>query len=151
LFDRVGGFSDETRPFEDWDFWAQIALTGADLKCVPYLGGLYRRHEASIMSTVSRQNRVRGHVKVAERLARGLLERDELLDKWGKDMFWSVWTALQAARQVGLPWRELRGICEVIRQLIERGPKSIQRSRYARSVRLLGVPLTESVRSLVAS
>jgi len=145
LFDEVGGFVDEARPFEDWDFWAQIALTGAGLQTVPYMGGLYRMHESSVMRTVQPSRRAVGHARVIERLVRGMLVRDDLLAAWGEPMFWSAWTAIQHARDTDVKWRELAGLRAAMRALIRRGPSRIRSSRYALTARYLGIPAANAL------
>jgi glycosyltransferase involved in cell wall biosynthesis len=150
LFDEVGGFPDDVRVFEDWDFFAQIALRGARLRTVSYVGGLYRVHDSSVMRTVAGRARALGHIRVAERLVRSLLLRDELLDEWGGEMFWSGWTAIQHARGAGVSWRDLAGLRSALRLLIARGPKSVRSSRYAVTARYLGIP-TANVLSGVCS
>jgi glycosyltransferase involved in cell wall biosynthesis len=140
LFDEVGGFVDETRPFEDWDFCAQVALTGARLQTVPYTGGLYRVHESSVMRTVASARRALGHTRVVERLARRLLTRDELLAKHGERMFWSAWTAIQHARSKGVSWRDLVGLRSAMHALIRLGPPGVRSSKYALAARYIGIP-----------
>lgn len=151
LFDEVGGFADEARPFEDWDFCAQLALRGARVRTVPYIGGLYRVHESSVMRTVAPSRRALGHTRVVERLVRRLLLRDDMLAKWGEYMFWSAWTAIQHARSVGITWGELGGLCSATQALIRQGPAGARSSKYALAARYLGIPAANVLSSLAGA
>jgi glycosyltransferase involved in cell wall biosynthesis len=148
-FDRVGGFYGPTSPFDDWDFWARIGLGGARLVCVSYVGALYRRHDAAMMSTIKACNRAIGHAMVVERMSRQLLENEELLQAFGKDMFWSACSALHNARSKGVSWRKLRPLREAIRELIRRGPENVRQLKFAKMMRWLGVPLAEAARNVL--
>lgn len=148
LVEEAGRFPADSQLFEDWDLWAQIALTGARLVCIPFVGALYRRHRACQSATSHAADRARGFAHVMERLGRGMLARPDLLEKYAVDMFWGAWTALHRCREKGVPWSQLRDLRAVIRELIRRGPPSVRRIRFAQAIRVLGVPLAETLRNV---
>ena len=66
---RAGGFREDLVNSEDWDFWGRIALTGARLVPVAYVGALYRRHALSQVATTPKPAIFKGRLTVAETLA----------------------------------------------------------------------------------
>jgi glycosyltransferase involved in cell wall biosynthesis len=149
-FERVGGFTRGTRIFEDWDFWAQIALLGAELVCVPYVGGLYRRHPAATLKTVQAKKRALGHMHVVERLAAGMFARPELLDQWGEQLFWSSWTALRRGQECGASGAEIKSLAAVLKTLATQGPAKLRKTRSAKMVRFLGYRWAERLREVLS-
>jgi glycosyltransferase involved in cell wall biosynthesis len=138
---RAGGFSEGLHWFEDWDLWWRVGLEEPELVPVNYVGGQYRQHANSQLSTVSAANRARGHVAVMARVAEALVERPTMLQMHGNTLFWSVWSAIRHARSAGIAWRELQSISAVLNQLARRGPASVSSLGTARLFRLLGVRL----------
>lgn len=41
IWEKVGGYRDNVRGYEDWDFWLAAAMTGAKAVYVPCVGLLY--------------------------------------------------------------------------------------------------------------
>ena len=139
LVKQVGGFSDSLVYFEDWDFWCQVALTGAPLVPVDFVGALYRRHSNAQTPSAKKVDRKLGHVRVIQRLLEGLLDSDDLTERYGQQAFWSSWAALRSARDLGIRWGELKPLTMLVQQLLQRGPTELRTSRFGRTARLLGL------------
>src|SRR5690606_3355950 len=110
VIERAGGFCGAMRWFEDWDLWCRVGLLDPPLVPVAHAGALYRRHPGSQLATTRPADRARGHAVLTERLAGGMLACPELLGRHGTELFWACWTALQRARDAGVPWGEVRGL-----------------------------------------
>ena len=136
---EAGGFCDSLVYFEDWDFWCQVALTGAPLVPVDFVGALYRRHSNAQTPSAKKVDRKLGHVRVIQRLLEGLLDSDDLTERYGQQAFWSSWAALRSARDLGIRWGELKPLTTLVQQLLQRGPTELQTSRFGRTARLLGL------------
>ncbi len=145
---RVGGFGDDIQQFEDWDLWCRIALTGASLNAVDYVGAYYRRHDHCQSESSPLIERCRGHAAVMRRLSDGILANDPLLQQHGKALFWSVWTALSRGRREGMDWGELTPLARNLSEISRRGPRDVTASRFGRLIRLCGVRCAETVRSV---
>ena len=139
LVKQVGGFCPELKYFEDWDLWCQIALTGAELVPIDYVGALYRRHPDTQTRRAPKNERKLGHVAVVDRFLAGLLRERGLVERHGTDVFWPAWGALRTALDLGIPWEQLASLAEHIEQLVRRGPTSLRRSRIGRLVRFVGL------------
>lgn len=148
---RAGGFDERIQWSEDWHFLCRVALTDARLVPIKYVGAYYRRHPSSQQNTLSQGNRARGHVYVMEELCRGMLARDDLLQQYGQELFWSTWTALHRARKRGVRWHELQALGALLEEVALRGPQPVRQSRFAQMVRLLGIRLSESLRNMCYS
>jgi hypothetical protein len=59
---RVGGFDQDLKACEDWDFWIRVALEGVDCVAVPLIGAYYRRHPESMSRNPSLMLRERTRV-----------------------------------------------------------------------------------------
>lgn len=143
---RIGGFDSRVHWFEDWHFWCRVALSGARLVPIPYIGAYYRQHPASQLKTLEPANRARGHVFIMEELCRGLLARDDLLEQYGQELFWSSWAALHHARRTGVPWHELQVLGALLQDVARRGPAQVRQARFAQMVRIFGARFAESLR-----
>jgi glycosyltransferase involved in cell wall biosynthesis len=76
---------DETLPTcEDWDYWHQLACSGAKFTSVPYIGALYRRYPNS-MSTNSHKMLV-GATMVTTNIQSRLLESNLLSESLGLEL-----------------------------------------------------------------
>jgi len=135
----VGGFFADLRWFEDWDLWWRVGLEAPALVRVPHVGAFYRRHPGSQLATTKLADQARGHVRLMGRMAAALLERPEMLERHGDQLFWSCVTALQRARARNVPWGELRALSTALRDIASRGPATITSSRLARTMRWVGV------------
>jgi glycosyltransferase involved in cell wall biosynthesis len=134
----VGGFRETLVNSEDWDFWGRIALTGARLVSVPYVGALYRRHPQSQVATTPKPAIFKGRLAVCETLAEGILARPALLETVGETLFWSLWAMLDQARRGGVPAKDLQHAEGLMRKVAARGPRTLRRSTFARVVRYVG-------------
>jgi glycosyltransferase involved in cell wall biosynthesis len=146
---RAGCFDPTMYLYEDWLFWCRVALSGARLAPIPFVGAYYRRHEATMSDTAPETATICGHIRVMEELGEGMLRNRDLLDRWGEQLFWSAWVALHRAHAAGISWRALRRLSRVLYGIVRVGPPEIRRSMLAKSIRLFGAPLTESLWSLV--
>lgn len=135
---QAGGFCDTLRWFEDWDLWWRVGLHASALVPVAYQGARYRRHQHSQLATTSLADRTRGHAVLMTRMVEAFLERPPLLAAHGERLFWSAWTAVQRAREQGVPWAELAPLARVVREIPRRGPASLRASKMARAVGWLG-------------
>ena len=146
---RAGCFDPKMYLYEDWLFWCRVAMCGARLAPVQFVGTYYRRHDATMSKNAPEMAPIRGHIRVMEELGERMLQQPQLLDQWGQQLFWSVWTALHRARKAKVDWGDLYRLRQVLRQLIARGPVDVRRSTYARVARWLGIPLAESLYNLL--
>jgi glycosyltransferase involved in cell wall biosynthesis len=142
---RAGGFYEPLRWFEDWDLWWRVGLVDPVLIPVDFVGARYRRHKGSQLATTKAADWARGHVVLTERMAAAFLERPEMLERFGQDLFWSSWTAIVRAHQQGVPWSEIKPLADRIVQLSRRGPKGLRTSRMATAIRLVGPRLLARV------
>lgn len=145
---RAGCFDPTMFYFEDWLFWCRVALCGARLAPVSFVGAYYRRHDATMSDTAPSIAFIRGHVRVMEELGEAILERPDLLNQWSQHTFWCAWTALHRARQASVPWRELVRLRRVLREIVRRGSPELRRSRLAKMMDIIGVRAAESLRNL---
>lgn len=136
---QAGGFCDSLVYFEDWDFWCQVALTGAPLITVDFVGAFYRRHANAQTPNASKIDRKLGHVRVIERFLDGLLKDSELTKKYGETAFWSAWAALRSSRELGIAWSQLKPLGDNTLRLLHAGPDSLRNSRFGRLSRLFGL------------
>ena len=146
----VGGFREDLVNSEDWDFWGRIALTGARLMSVPYIGALYRRHPKSQVATTPKPAIFRGRLAVCETLAAGILARPHLFEAVGETLFWSLWAMLDQARRGGVLQTELAHAESLLREIAKRRPAALQRSTFAAIVRYLGARNAGWLRALLA-
>jgi glycosyltransferase involved in cell wall biosynthesis len=148
---RVGSFNPSIQQFEDWDLWCQIALTGAPLVTVPYVGAYYRRHNVCQSVTSPSVERCRGHAAVIQRLGDGIVWNRYLMRRYGVSLFWSTWTALHRGRLSGMSWKELEGLADNLLELARRGPDDLRKVRFARLIRLCGVRCAETIRGIYSN
>jgi hypothetical protein len=146
---RAGGYRSGMRYYEDWECMARIALLGAKLAPTPFVGAYYRRHAASTLAKADDAAVAKGHVVVMQTLCAGLLERPELLERHGEQLFWCVWTALRRSRRLGLRWREFTTLAADMDRLVRSGPQSVRRSRFAQAVRLVGFRWAERLQAVL--
>lgn len=142
---EANGFCDDLVYFEDWDFWCQVALTGAPLVPVDFVGAYYRRHPHAQTPSANKADRKLGHVVVMQRMIAGLRDRPALLERHGKQAFWAGWAALRSARDLGIGWSELRPLTDQMQALLKQGPQALRRSKFGRLARWLGLPLAMTV------
>lgn len=136
---QAGCFYSAQQYFEDWDLWWRVGMTDATLVPVHEVGFFYRQHLKSQLSTVPRPDRAYGHAWLMERMARAMLERDDLLQPHGALLFWSAWGAVQNCRALGVPWERLRLLTNVIEEIVRRKPESLHDSSMASAVEWVGV------------
>jgi glycosyltransferase involved in cell wall biosynthesis len=146
---RAGGFRNDLVWFEDWDLWCRVGLTGAPLVCIDHVGAYYRRHQGAQMATTKRADLARGHARVMEDLCGALLQRHDLLEACGPDLFWCAWTGIHRARGLGVPWSELEPLAARLSDLSRNGPASVRHLRFARLIRYVGVRAAEAARTAV--
>jgi GT2 family glycosyltransferase len=147
--DAAGGFCNELTYFEDWDLWWRVGLTGAKFVPVEFAGALYRQHPDSQMATAKQSDRSLGHAVIKQRMGAALLEHTDLLAEHGDTLFWVCWSALNQARSEGVAWSELRPLCNVIAEIVRKGPKSVRQNRTARIVSQVGIRWACRVHSMV--
>ncbi len=135
---RAGGFAEHLRWFEDWDLWWRVGLLDPPIVPVDYVGALYRQHPRSQLATTKIADRTRGHAMLMERMAAAFLDRPALVEQYGDTLFWNCWTALKRAYIHGVPWSELVGLADRIRQILAHRPPAIRRSWTARAVAAFG-------------
>jgi glycosyltransferase involved in cell wall biosynthesis len=145
LVRQAGGFHETLQWFEDWDLWWRVGLLDPPLIPVDYVGALYRRHPGSQLATTKAADWARGHAVLTERMAAAFLERPEMVERFGQELFWSCWTAIVRAHQQGVPWREIKPLAHRIVQLSRRGPKALRWSRMAIAIRFVGPRLLARV------
>ena len=146
---RTGGFAEHLTYYEDWDFWCQVALTGAELVCVDTVSCFYRRTAGSQLGKSSALDRSRGHVAVMQRLICGMLDRrKDVISKHGDIAFWQGWTAFHQSRKLGATWGELRPLAEALQELLNICPRSLRNSRFGFAIRTLGISAADRIRSL---
>jgi hypothetical protein len=71
-------------------------------------------------------------------MSAAFLDRPPLLEKYGDDLFWCMWTALARARATGVKWQELKSLTNHLRQISRRSSGTAGRSATGRLVRSLG-------------
>jgi glycosyltransferase involved in cell wall biosynthesis len=147
---RIGGFRTDLQIFEDWEFWCRIGLTGAAIENVDLIGAYYRRHPNSQLAQMRTELTALGHVRVLEALVAGILPNDQMVEAHGENLFWQLWVAINRARSVGVPWKELTKLSTALAAVANRGPLSVKKSRYAQMIRWLGVRGSESLRTLLS-
>jgi glycosyltransferase involved in cell wall biosynthesis len=135
---RAGGFHEPLRWFEDWDLWWRVGLLDPLLIPVDYVGARYRRHKGSQLATTKAADWARGHACLTERMAAAFLERPEMLERFGQDLFWAAWTAIVRAHQHNVPWTEIKPLADRIVELARRGPKALRTSRMGIAIRFVG-------------
>jgi hypothetical protein len=145
LVRQVGGFCRELKYFEDWDFWCQIALAGAQLVPIDFIGAYYRRHADAQSRRAPKVERKLGHVGVVERFLSGLLRQPELVELHGAEVFWPAWAALRTAQDLDISWDRISPLAQQIEQLVRRGPASLRQSRIGRLVRVVGLRRAMSI------
>ncbi len=146
----AGGFNSKLHIFEDWECWCRVALRGAKLLPVPYVGALYRRHPDSMMAKAIHSvtdNVLMGHIHVLRTLCAGLLGRADLLEQYGEMLFWSTWTGVHRARKRGIACAELNALVKDLESMAAIGPASVTKSRFAFLIRLLGFRTADMLRS----
>jgi glycosyltransferase involved in cell wall biosynthesis len=146
---RAGCFDPTLSVYEDWHFWCRVALLGTPLVSDPFVGAYYRRHPSSLLATARSLAFVHDQLRIMEVLCRGILDRDDLLQKHGEVLFWCAWTALHRARQEGMSWRDLGWLADYIRHIAQRGPAELRRATFARMIRVMGVRWAETLRTLL--
>jgi len=149
MFLGLGGFQEGQHYFEDWDFWFRVGLHGATLCPVPFAGAYYRQHAKQQLKTVSKKDRIKGHVDLQERFTEGILAKGEdLIEEFPTEMFWSPWTAYHKGRKVGLSKRELsqlgKNIEAIAGILINKG----KASGFVRLANLIGIHKADVLRGL---
>jgi glycosyltransferase involved in cell wall biosynthesis len=149
LVRKVGGYNASLQWSEDWDFVAQIALTGAPLVNIELNGAWYRQHAQSQLATMKVANRARGHAAVIGRLGKGMLARPDLLNDHGDSLFWAAWTAVRRAREKGVQWQELADVAHVLTDLVRLGPPQVRSTRLAVMIRTFGVRWASRMYGLV--
>jgi glycosyltransferase involved in cell wall biosynthesis len=150
LATEVGGFREDLVNSEDWEFWSRIALTGAPLVAVHYVGALYRRHPQSQVATTPKPAIFRGRLLVAETMAAAVLERPALVDEVGEALFWSLWAMYEQARLGGVPAGDLHRAEDLLREIARRRPGALKRSAFGFAVRYLGARTAGRLRHLTA-
>ena len=147
---RVGGFCADMRWFEDWDLWWRVGLLDPTLVAVPHIGALYRRHPGSQLATTKLADQARGHAQLMGRMAAAFLERPQMLERHGDQLFWSCFTALRRARASGVAWAELTPLSTALRDVSARGPATVTASRLARLIQLVGVRIAVTLHRVAA-
>jgi glycosyltransferase involved in cell wall biosynthesis len=145
----VGGFREDIAQSEDWEFWARIALTGAPLVSVPYVGALYRRHARSQVSTTPEPAIFRGRLLVCEVLSEGILERPDLFRRTADVVFWSLCAMLRQARSGGVALRDVRHAQHLAQEIARRRPERLRRSLFAAGVRWFGFRAADRLRAII--
>jgi predicted O-linked N-acetylglucosamine transferase (SPINDLY family)/glycosyltransferase involved in cell wall biosynthesis len=57
VWEKIGGYRDNVRGYEDWDFWIAASLTGATAAYIPSVGLLYNEKDSGVYSqTVAHHN-----------------------------------------------------------------------------------------------
>ena len=136
---QTGGFCESMTYYEDWDFWARVALTGARLVPVSFVGAYYRRHPGAQTPSAKKVARKLGHVCVMERLLDGMLKQPKLVSEFGGEAFWAAWSAARSARELGIPWQELTNLTHAMATMLRVGPPALTKSKFAWAARLFGV------------
>jgi glycosyltransferase involved in cell wall biosynthesis len=138
----VGGFFEPLQFSEDWDIIWRIGLHADALVPLPYVGALYRQHAKSQFATMGIVNRTRGHAAVMARMIPEFLQRPELVQQYGEQLFWGAWAALTRARAQRVPWTELKDLRRQIAILAKLGPDVVTRMRLTTLIRAFGVRIS---------
>jgi glycosyltransferase involved in cell wall biosynthesis len=151
LVRQAGGFCEGLHYSEDWDLWNQVALAGAELVTIPWVGGYYRRYPQSQSYIARHVDRAIGHCVVLERLLQGLRRQPDLRHQFAAEAFWGAWAALHRARRLGASWQAVAPLAAEIEHLVRTGPASLRKVRFARLIRWLGMRWAEALRNLVVA
>ena len=151
LVRSAGGFCPDMRWFEDWDLWWRVGLLDPPLVAVPLVGALYRRHPGSQLATIKLADQARGHAQLMGRMAAAFLERPDLLERHGDQLFWSSVIALRRARASSVPWSELTALSAALRDVASRGRGAIRPSLLSRTMRLFGVRAAVALHAVAAN
>ncbi|GIO93513.1 glycosyltransferase [Paenibacillus lactis] len=74
-----GGFDEQGKGYEDWDFWIQLTSLGWGGFCIPELLFFYRRHgETESVRQFPRQNELREHLRRKHHRAYSMLDAGQL-------------------------------------------------------------------------
>jgi hypothetical protein len=145
---EAGSFDASVRIYQFWHFLCKVALTGVRLRSADFTGVYYRQSPTSMIHSASPLQVARGHVHVQTLLCREILKsRPDLLEAHGEVMFWAAWTAMHRARRHDVPSHETAELVAAIGEIARRGPMAVRRTRFARMIRIAGVPLAERVRT----
>ena len=145
LVKKIGGFREDLRLSEDWEFCARIALAGGQLVPINYVGAFHRRHEKSqVKSTPLKEVRL-GHVRVKESICKELLQKEYYLQKYGEDCFWSGWVSLQRALEVGASWNEVKMLAVYLEQLVCKNPAQFRNSLFVKLIKMIGIHFAGSL------
>jgi hypothetical protein len=145
---QAGCYHSAQRYFEDWDLWWRVGLTGATFVPIDFVGFYYRQHVGSQLATAAGADRAYGHAWLMERMSRALLEREDILSAHGDTLFWAAYAALRACRAFDVSWDRLIFLCTMLETIARRRPAGLERSSFARVVRLLGFRSAELMQRL---
>lgn len=88
---NIGGFDETLDACEDWDLWLRLAMSGAQLVTLEYVGAFYRRYSGSMSTDNARMLDNRSALLL--KLSRSLRDNENSSRLWGQDL-------LQAARRI---------------------------------------------------
>ncbi len=139
LVKKIGGFREDLRLSEDWEFCARIALAGGQLVPINHIGALHRVHDQSqVRVTPLKQVRL-GHVAVKESICREILKDKKFLYKYGDQAFWSGWVSLIRALNAGASWEEVQALAKLLENIARYSPGNLENSYLIKLIKLLGI------------
>src|SRR5262249_49677502 len=111
---NAGGFAQDFQSTgcEDWDLWLRLGLHGARLVTIPRVGAYYRRYGGSLSTQCARmlENRGEGLFRLHERI----LQRPDLLDRWGTELLRAECRVRRRCLAQGLESRYVLLLCRAI-------------------------------------
>lgn len=139
---EVGGFCNDIRYFEDWGFFGKLATAGATLRCVDFVGAIYRRHPSAQTRTATDQARQRDRALIIARMITDLRKNTHLYQEHAVDAFWAAWIAFDAALRHGVNPSDIAPLLTQIREVVKSPPLVHSRVTTASLVKWLGIHAT---------
>jgi glycosyltransferase involved in cell wall biosynthesis len=145
-----GGFDVSLGLYEDWDLWARLALVGAQIIPVDYVGAFYRRHPDSQSNRATETERAGYYVRQMNEFCKAFLEGNPYLMAFGEDLFWSAISTATWAQRVGVTGGKLAELEGSIKKLVDSGSVKLSRaSGFSQSIRLFGYQKARQILGIV--
>ncbi|MER3414795.1 MAG: hypothetical protein C4297_01085 [Gemmataceae bacterium] len=154
LVRETGGFDEQIRYSEDWDFWARVGLRDPVLVPIDFIGAYYRVHAKSQSHEAvfgRRLQRSLDKAHLMRKIILGLLQKPHLLAVSHTAAFWGAWTALHTSRKLGASWRDLAALVAAMDALVHACPELRKHSLFARACNIFGTRCAETIRSWFVS
>ncbi len=139
LVKKVGGFREDLRLSEDWEFCARIAIAGGELVTLNHIGAFHRIHDKSQVRVTPTKKVRLGHVAVKESICKEILKNKEILIQYGEQAFWSGWVSMLRAVEAGATWHEVESLAKLLEKIVKQKPDNLKSSRLAMVISFLGI------------